>query len=101
MSVVVAENALVGKREQVILDICKAVDPDHISIQDGIALVAVVGRRMVSSYGTAAKVFSAISAAGVNIRTIDQGSSELNIIVGVKNEDFETAMNAIYKAFVK
>jgi aspartate kinase len=101
MSVVVAETALVGKREQVILDICKAVDPDHISIQDGVALVAVVGRRMVSSHGTAAKIFSAISNEGVNIRTIDQGSSELNIIIGVKNEDFEKAMNAIYKAFVK
>ena len=101
MSVVVAETALEGKREQVILDICKAVDPDHISIQDGVALVAVVGRRMVSSHGTAAKIFSAISNEGVNIRTIDQGSSELNIIIGVKNEDFEKAMNAIYKAFVK
>ena len=100
MSVVVAESNLVGKREQVILDICKAVDPDHIAIEDGVALIAVVGRRMVSSHGTAAKIFSAISKENVNIRTIDQGSSELNIIIGVRNEDFERAMRAIYKAFV-
>ncbi len=101
MSVVVAENVLVGKREQVILDICKAVNPDHISIEDGVALIAVVGRRMVRSHGTAAKIFSAISKENINIRTIDQGSSELNIIIGVKNEDFEKAMRAIYSAFVK
>ena len=101
MSVVVAENVLSGKREQVILDICKAVDPDHIAIEDGVALIAVVGRRMVRSHGTAAKIFTAISKEDVNIRTIDQGSSELNIIIGVKNEDFEKAMRAIYSAFVK
>ncbi len=101
MSVVVSENMLTGKREQVILDICKAVDPDHISIEDGVALIAVVGRRMVRSHGTAAKIFTAISKEDVNIRTIDQGSSELNIIIGVKNEDFEKAMRAIYNAFVK
>ena len=101
MSVVVSENALAGKREQVILDICKAVNPDHIAIEDDVALVAVVGRRMVSSHGTAAKIFSAISKENINIRTIDQGSSELNIIIGVKNEDFEKTMNAIYRAFVK
>ncbi len=100
MSVVVSESNLIGKREQVILDICKAVDPDHIAIEDGVALIAVVGRRMVSSRGTAAKIFSAISKEEVNIRTIDQGSSELNIIIGVRNEDFEKAMKAIYKAFV-
>ncbi len=101
MSVVVAQSALAGKREQVILDLCKAVNPDHIAIEDGVALIAVVGRRMVSSLGTAAKIFTAISNEGINIRTIDQGSSELNIIIGVKNEDFEKAMNAIYKAFIK
>ena len=101
MSIVISESALEGKREQVILDICKAVNPDHISIEDEVALVAVVGRRMVRSHGTAAKIFSAISKENINIRTIDQGSSELNIIIGVKNEDFEKTMNAIYHAFVK
>lgn len=101
MTVVVAESALEGKREQVIAEICKAVNPDHITVEDGYALVAVVGRGMVSTKGTASKIFSSLSDGGVNIKMIDQGSSELNIIIGVMNEDFEKAMNCIYSAFNK
>ena len=71
-----------------------------IEIEDGLALVTVVGRAMVKAKGTAARVFKAISGAGINIRMIDQGSSELNIIVGVDTADFDTAMRAIYNAFV-
>lgn len=99
MSVVVSESALEGKREQIIHEICKSVNPDHVTIEDGYALVAVVGRGMVSTKGTASKIFSSLSDGGVNIKMIDQGSSELNIIIGVKNEDFEKAMNAIYSVF--
>ncbi len=99
MTVVVAESALEGKREQVVSEICKAVEPDHITVEDGYALVAVVGRGMVSTKGTASKIFAALSEGGVNIKMIDQGSSELNIIIGVMNEDFEKAMNCIYAAF--
>jgi aspartate kinase len=72
-----------------------------VVIEDGLALLAVVGRGMVKAKGTAARVFSAISNAGVNIRMIDQGSSELNIIVGVEEHDLEKALNAIYAEFVK
>ncbi|MBR6633873.1 MAG: aspartate kinase [Clostridia bacterium] len=99
MSVVVSENALEEKRDHIMTEICKAVNPDHVTIEDGYALVAVVGRGMVSTKGTASKVFSSLSDGGVNIKMIDQGSSELNIIIGVRNEDFEKAMNCIYSAF--
>ncbi len=101
MSVVVADTAIDGKQDTIKAELCKVVNPDHIAIEDGYALVAVVGRGMVSTKGTASRIFSALSDNGVNIKMIDQGSSELNIIIGVKNEDFEKAMNAIYSAFEK
>ncbi len=100
MSVVVSEASLEGKREQIIETICKSVNPDHITIEDGYALIAVVGRGMIRSKGTASRIFSSLYKSGVNVRMIDQGSSELNIIIGVDNESFETAMNAIYDAFL-
>ncbi|MBE6650966.1 MAG: aspartate kinase [Ruminococcaceae bacterium] len=99
MTVVVAESALEGKRDQIKTELCKSVSPDHIAFEDGYALVAVVGRGMVSTKGTASKIFASLSDGGVNIKMIDQGSSELNIIIGVTNEDFEKAMNCIYSAF--
>ncbi|MBQ5771936.1 MAG: ACT domain-containing protein, partial [Clostridia bacterium] len=74
---------------------------DSVVIEDGLALLAIVGRGMVKAKGTAARVFDAISRADVNIRMIDQGSSELNIIVGVEERDFDKAHNAIYHEFVK
>jgi aspartate kinase len=77
------------------------VRPDHITVDDNMALIAIVGRAMVKAKGTAARVFNAISEAGVNIRMIDQGSSEISIIVGIEEKDFDLAMNAIYKEFVK
>ncbi len=99
MSVVVAENSIGNNRDKLVNDICKMCQPDHINIESGFALIAVVGRGMVSTKGTASKIFKAVSDANINIRMIDQGSSELNIILSVKNEDFEKAMNAIYFAF--
>ena len=101
MSVVVSTASVDALRERVIASISRSVRPDSITIEDGLALLAVVGRGMVKAKGTAARVFNAISKAGVNIRMIDQGSSELNIIVGVEEHDFEKAMNAIYREFVK
>ena len=74
---------------------------DHVEIMDGLCLIAVVGRGMVKAKGTAARVFNAVSTAGVNIRMIDQGSSELNIILGVDEDAYETALAAIFKEFVK
>ncbi len=100
MSVVVAESALTDKRDHLISEIEKSVEPDHITIEDGYALIAVVGRGMIRSKGTASRIFSALYKGGINVRMIDQGSSELNIIIGVDNESFEDAMNAIYDAFL-
>jgi aspartate kinase len=75
------------------------VNPDSIEYQKSLSLIAVVGRGMIRTKGTAARVFKAIADADVNIRMIDQGSSELNIIIGVNDNDFEKAMQAIYNAF--
>lgn len=99
MSVVIATAALEGKKERVVEGICRAVSPDSISVEDGFALIAVVGRGMVSAKGTAQRIFGAIAEAGVNVKMIDQGSSELNIIIGVRESDYERAVNAIYKEF--
>ena len=79
----------------------RTVRPDSIAIEDGLALIAIVGRAMVKAKGTAARVFDAISNAGVNIRMIDQGSSEISIIVGIEEHDFDKALKAIYGEFVK
>ncbi len=101
MSLVVATQFLDEHRERLINGIKKSVRPDSISIEDGLALLAVVGRGMVKAKGTAARVFDAISNAGINIRMIDQGSSELNIIIGVEECDLAIAQRAIYAEFVK
>lgn len=101
MCVVVKDDELAGKREQVIKRIVELTHPDTVTIHDHLALIATVGRGMVRSYGVAARLFTAISSQGISIRTIDQGSSELNIIVGVDENDFENAVKAIYDAFVR
>ena len=101
MSVVMSTKELVKKRGDITASICKTVNPENIFIEDNLALVAVVGRGMVKAKGTAARVFNALADAGVNIRMIDQGSSELNIIVGVDENDYITALQAIYNEFVK
>ena len=101
MSVVLSTSEVEGRREKIIASINRMVHPDSTGIEDGLALVAVVGRGMVQAKGTAARVFKAVSAAGVNIKMIDQGSSELNIILGISDSDFETAIRSIYSEFVK
>ena len=101
MSIVVATQSLEGRRERILNSISRLVRADHVEILDGLCLIAVVGRGMVKARGTAARVFNAVSDAGVNIRMIDQGSSELNIILGVDEEAYETALSAIFKEFVK
>ena len=101
MSVVVSTPYLESRRERILTSMNKRVHPDSIVIEDGLALLAIVGRSMVKSKGTAARVFGAISAADINIRMIDQGSSELNIIIGVEERDLDKALNAIYHEFVK
>ena len=101
MTVVVSTKALQDKRADVLAGICKNINPDNVFVEENLALVAIVGRGMVKAKGTAARIFVALAEAGVNIRMIDQGSSELNIIVGVDSNDYITALNAIYKEFVK
>ncbi|MBQ9803113.1 MAG: aspartate kinase [Clostridia bacterium] len=101
MSIVVATSALEGRRERILQSITRQVKADHVEILDGLCLIAVVGRGMVKARGTAARIFDAIYNAGVNIRMIDQGSSELNIIIGVNEEDYEKALVAIFNEFVK
>ena len=101
MCVVVATSAITDIKDQIKAEICRAVSPDKIAIDDELALLAVVGRGMVKSKGTAARVFSAVANADINIRMIDQGSSEKSIILGVEEKDLETAMRAIYAEFVK
>ncbi len=100
MSVVLNRSEISSCRERIVNRICNAVEPDAITIEEGLALIAVVGRGMVKSKGTAVRVFKAVADAGINIRMIDQGSSELNIIIGVDDNDFEKAMRAIYTEFV-
>ena len=101
MSIVVASSTLDGRRDKVLSSINRMVRPDSLSIEDGLALIAIVGRGMVKAKGTAARVFDSISNAGVNIRMIDQGSSEISIIVGIEEHDFDKALKAIYGEFVK
>ncbi len=101
MSIVVATSALEGRRERILNSINRLVHADQVEILDGLCLVAVVGRGMVKARGTAARIFNAVSEAGVNIRMIDQGSSELNIILGVNDEDYEKTLAAIFGEFVK
>ena len=74
--------------------------PDSIDLEGNLALIAVVGRGMRSTRGTAGRIFSALAHVNVNVKMIDQGSSELNIIIGVQNSDFEEAIRAIYNIFV-
>ena len=93
-------TALCHKEQRVISAIHRLAEPDSVEIESGLALIAVVGRGMKSASGTAGKLFSALAKEGINIKMIDQGSSELNIIIGVKNSDFETAIKAIYNTFI-
>ncbi len=101
VSVVVADSEIKDRRSEITHRIKEVCQPDHIEISSGIALIATVGEGMVRSPGTAARLFSGLHKAGVNVRMIDQGSSELNIIVGVDTEDFNKAVRAIYEAFNK
>lgn len=100
MTVYVHQDEFEEKEQQVIAGIHRAVQPDFVEMEEDLALIAVVGRGMRSTRGTAGRIFSALAHANVNVKMIDQGSSELNIIIGVENRDFETAVKAIYDIFV-
>lgn len=100
MSVIVSSEALIGKEKSVLDEIVSRCHPDKLEIENNLALIAVVGRGMKKTRGTAGRLFSALAHARVNVKMIDQGSSELNIIIAVEEEDFETATKAIYDMFV-
>lgn len=101
LSVIINTESIKGKEKTVLDEIVSRVHPDHIEIEDNLALIAVVGRGMRKARGTAAKIFTSLAQAKINVKMIDQGSSELNIIIGVSEEDFEEATRAIYKLFVQ
>lgn len=99
MTVFVNMEQFIPKEQLVLSQLHQAVHPDSIELESDLALIAVVGRGMKNSTGCASKIFKALAEANVNIKMIDQGSSEMNIIVGVRNSDFNNAIKAIYKAF--
>ena len=100
MTVFVAQEEFIDKEQAVVSEIHRLAKPDLLEIESDLALIAVVGRGMKRQRGTAARIFSALAHVSVNVRMIDQGSSELNIIIGVENRDFEKAIKAIYDIFV-
>ena len=100
-TIYVSQTDFAPKEQNIIAGLHRAVNPDLIELESDLALIAVVGRGMKRTRGTAGRIFSALAHARVNVKMIDQGSSELNIIIGVENADFEKAIRAVYDMFVK
>ncbi|MDO4834726.1 MAG: aspartate kinase [Bacillota bacterium] len=101
MSVVLDNKMINGKLDEIVEEMQSQLKPDTLEVVEDIALIATVGAGMAARKGTSATLFGALAKEGVNIRMIDQGSSEMNIIVGVEEKDFETAIKAIYNAFAE
>ena len=101
MTIIVQQSEFEEKEQEILAGIHRNASPDSIEIEPDLALIAVVGRGMKSVKGTALRIFEALAHSEVNVKMIDQGSSELNIIIGVLEEEFERAFRAIYNAFVK
>ncbi len=100
MSITVDSSKLEPVRDKVLSGIRRAVSPDHLEIEDGIAVLAIVGRRMKNTRGTVARIFAALAHARINVKMIDQGSSELNVIIGVSEHDLSEAIRRIYDMFI-
>ena len=100
MSVVVNDNDFLPIKDNVVNDIVRRTKADSVTVNSGIALVAVVGRGMAGAKGTAGRLFKAIAENDINIKMIDQGSSELNVIIGIGEADFDEAIRRIYDMFV-
>ena len=101
VSVVVASKYVESMADEIVATIEAQLRPDTVKVSEDIAVIATVGCSMNRTPGTAARLFSALAENDINVRMIDQGSSEMNIIVGVSNGDFERAVKAIYNAFVE
>ena len=100
MSITLSTEKLDPVRDKVLADLRKTVAPDHLEIEDGIAILAVVGRRMKNTRGTVARIFASMAHARINVKMIDQGSSELNVIIGVSENDLPEAIRRIYDMFI-
>lgn len=100
LSLIFPYGQIEGKEDEVIAQIRKAVAPDHIELENGIAILAVVGRGMIRTRGTAARIFASMAHARINVKMIDQGSSELNVIIAIGESDFEEAIRKIYEMFI-
>ncbi|OUP02228.1 aspartate kinase [Drancourtella sp. An210] len=100
MTVFFHQDEFESKEQRVLAGIHRVAEPDFIELESDLALIAVVGRGMRQTRGTSGRIFAALSHANVNVKMIDQGSSELNIIIGVRCNDFESAIKAIYDIFV-
>lgn len=100
MTVIVNTEEFIDKEQDILAGLHRQVHPDSIVLESDLALIAVVGRGMKASRGTAARVFKALAKENINIKMIDQGSSELNIIIGVRNCYFKPAIKAIYREFI-
>ncbi len=100
LTVFVHQDEFQEKEQAVLASLHRAVHPDSIEMEGDLALIAVVGRGMKATRVRREEFFSALAHANVNVKMIDQGSSELNIIIGVQDKDFETAIKAIYDIFV-
>lgn len=99
VSVVISDSNLKNKTEIIVEEIKRSCNPDSVVVYPNMALIATVGTGMAYSKGVAARIFNALAEADINIRMIDQGSSEINVLVGIENDDFEKGINAIYNAF--
>lgn len=100
LSVVISDEYVAGKMQRILAELQESVNADSIEIHSGLSLIAVVGHKMSSRYGTAAVIFDALAKNSIEVRMIDQGSSRLNLIIGVNTTDYEKAINAIYHAFL-
>lgn len=98
--VVISDNQLINKTETIVEEIRRSCNPDSIVVLPNMSLIATVGTGMSAKIGVAAKIFTALSEVDINVRMVDQGSSGMNILIGVSNDDFEKGINAIYKAFI-
>ena len=101
VSLVTRTDALAPHLYSILAEIQSEVKPDRLEVLDQIAVIAAVGHRMAFRPGVSGKIFAALGEAGINIRMINQGPDELNIIFGVDNKDFAEAIRVLYNSFVK
>ena len=99
MSVIVGSDSFREVKDMLLQQIRQELEPEFISVESGLAVIAVVGHGLVSAKGSAASMFRSLAEANINIRMIDQGSSEMNVIIGVDEADYENAIRALYRIF--